>query len=44
MLLVIADDVMWLDAAVVGFVVRRVMDAPMSSRTLSDSAGAGSSR
>ncbi|MFI6929671.1 hypothetical protein [Streptomyces sp. NPDC050287] len=43
-LLVIADDVTWLDkadAAVVGFVVRRVTDAPMSSTTLPDSAAAG---
>ncbi|MEH0633536.1 hypothetical protein QBA35_09175 [Streptomyces bottropensis] len=38
-MLVIADDVTWLDkadAAVVGFVVRRVTDAPMSSTTLPD--------
>ncbi|WP_159024533.1 hypothetical protein [Streptomyces scabiei] len=44
MLLVIADDVTWLDkadAAVVGFVVRRVTDAPMSGTTLPDSAAAG---
>ncbi|EMF55945.1 hypothetical protein SBD_3258 [Streptomyces bottropensis ATCC 25435] len=41
---VIADDVTWLDkadAAVVGFVVRRVTDAPMSSTTLPDAAAAG---
>jgi hypothetical protein len=42
-LLVVAGDVTWLDeadAAVVGFVVRRVTDGPMSSRTLPDSAAA----
>ena len=46
-LLVIADDVTWLDkadAAVVGFVVRRVTDAPMSSTTLPDRAAAESFR
>ncbi|MFI0085989.1 hypothetical protein [Streptomyces bobili] len=44
MLLLIADDVAWLDeadAAVLGFVARRVTDAPMSSTTLPDSAAAG---
>ncbi|WP_302185517.1 hypothetical protein [Streptomyces sp. AC555_RSS877] len=43
MLLLIADDVAWLDeadAAVLGFVARRVTDAPMSSTTLPDSAAA----
>lgn len=43
-LLLIADDVAWLDeadAAVLGFVARRVTDAPMSSATLPDSAAAG---
>ncbi|WP_228034333.1 hypothetical protein [Streptomyces spongiae] len=47
MLLVIADDVTWLDkadAAVVGFVARRVTDASMSSTTSPDGAAAGKPR